>query len=563
MTQLGPYRLEVVLGRGGMGQVHRAFDTRRDRVVAVKVLLADLADDADFRTRFARECQTVARLREPHVIPIHDFGEIDGRLYLDMRLVDGVDLGTVLGDGPLSVAEAVDVTAQVAAALDAAHDAGLVHRDVKPGNVLLSGAGDGQRVGFAYLFDFGIARSDAHTSSGATTTGLVGTVAYMAPERIAGEVDDARGDVYSLACVLYESLAGQPPFQGDTYQVLFKQVNTAAPRLDTLVGDSVPRELADVLERGLAKNPDDRFPSAGALAAAARSALVDAAAGSTTPLAGSPSVTAAPTEPFASSVPTALDLPRSQPPSTDAPGSESDPPVDAPHGATEESPGGPRRRPRARWFAAAGIAAVLAAGCVTAVGLWGGSGRPAAAGPSPTSEPSTTSTCDVGAGPDAPTGCDLTAAERRLGARIPTRFGLSTCVGRTAATATAVPAVTADVACYVSDTAAPAEQVEAVSFTSDQDLQLYLAHNLYSFDFAGLPVGKCAVNGVSNAREPLPAVAPSAVRYCATNDNGYAVVAWTYPSERVVLLAATTPNHVATTIPALVRWVWSGSLTLG
>jgi serine/threonine-protein kinase len=155
----GPYRLDGLLGRGGMGEVHQAFDTRRDRAVAVKLLLESLSADQDFRARFTREAAITAKLRDPHVIPIHDYGEIDGRLFLEMRLVDGADLGAVLArDGSLEPGRAVGIIEQVGSALDAAHEDGLIHRDVKPSNVLLTASRPG-RADFCYLVDFGIARS--------------------------------------------------------------------------------------------------------------------------------------------------------------------------------------------------------------------------------------------------------------------------------------------------------------------------------------------------------------------------------------------------------------------
>jgi serine/threonine protein kinase len=176
----GPYRLEGVLGRGDMGVVYRACDTRkRDRLVALKVLPEHLASDEQFRARFQREAEIAATLSEPHVIPIHDYGEIDGLLYLDMRIVNGRDLGKVLdADGPLAPERAVGIVEQVAGALDAAHATGLVHRDVKPSNILIT------RQDFAYLIDFGIAR--AVDGAKITPDGVVpGTWAYMAPEHTA------------------------------------------------------------------------------------------------------------------------------------------------------------------------------------------------------------------------------------------------------------------------------------------------------------------------------------------------------------------------------------------
>lgn len=270
--QFGHYRMESLIARGGMGEVHRAYDTQHDRVVAVKLLNAHLVDDDDFRRRFIREARAAARLREPHVIPIHAFGEIDGRLYLDMRLVEGDDVSTVLTrHGPMPPATAVDLVAQVAGALDAAHADGLVHRDVKPSNVLLDAGG------FAYLVDFGIARSMAQ-SADITGTGIpVGTVAYMAPERFEpeGRVDH-RVDVYSLACLLYQCLTGTPPFPDQNPLALMQaHLHREPPRLTDRRPD-LPPALDHVVATGLAKNPGDRYQTAGALAVAARHALAQA-----------------------------------------------------------------------------------------------------------------------------------------------------------------------------------------------------------------------------------------------------------------------------------------------
>ena len=190
-----------LLGRGGMGEVWRAYDTAIDRVVALKVLPADLADDPVFQERFRREARAAAGLDEPHVVPIHDFGEIDGRLYVTMRLIQGQDLQKMLQAGPLPPERAVAIIEQIASALHAAHRIGLVHRDVKPSNIRVA------ENDFAYLIDFGIAR--AVGESGLTSTGVaVGTWAYMAPERFQSGIADARADIYALTCVLYQSLTG-------------------------------------------------------------------------------------------------------------------------------------------------------------------------------------------------------------------------------------------------------------------------------------------------------------------------------------------------------------------
>jgi serine/threonine protein kinase, bacterial len=268
--RFGPYVLEGLIGRGGMGEVHRAVDTRKDRVVAVKRLPAELAAGEGFQARFRRESQIAARLADVHVIPIHDYGEIDGRLFIDMPLIDGVDLATLVEHHPegLGVERAVEIVAQVAGALDTAHNDGLVHRDVKPSNVLVR---DDHGADFAYLIDFGIARG---VGDGKITTAgaIVGTLAYLAPERFDGP-GDRRGDVYALACVLFEALTGRAPFAGHDLASYFNfHFHTPPPR-PSQVRAGLPAALDDVIARGMAKDLAQRYQRAGELAAAARAAL--------------------------------------------------------------------------------------------------------------------------------------------------------------------------------------------------------------------------------------------------------------------------------------------------
>ncbi|MFD8244416.1 serine/threonine-protein kinase PknD [Nocardia sp. NPDC059691] len=267
----GRYRLLSLLGQGGMGQVWRAHDSLTNRVVALKVLPERFADDEQLRERFRRECRAVAQLTEPHVIPIHDFGDIDGRLYLNMRLIEGTDLRTLIArEGALSPRRAVAIIVQVAGALQAAHDAGLVHRDVKPTNILL-GTDE-----FASLIDFGI----AHAADDRTLTATgetIGTLAYMAPEEIDAQVKaDARVDVYALTCVLFECLTGRPPFASEfgMQGVIAHHLHSPPPRPSATTPD-VPTAFDAVIAKGMAKNPRDRYQTVRELAAAARAALGD------------------------------------------------------------------------------------------------------------------------------------------------------------------------------------------------------------------------------------------------------------------------------------------------
>lgn len=264
--EFGRYTLVDLLGRGGMGEVWRAEDTLTGRVVALKLLLPQFTDDVEFQRRFRQEAQAAAALTEPHVVPIHSFGEIDGRLFVDMRLVEGRDLKSMLDIGPLEPHVAVGVVEQVAAALKAAHQIGLVHRDVKPSNILVT------EDDFAYLIDFGIARSVDGTRL--TSTGSVmGTWSYMAPERFDDADADPRADIYALACVLHECLTGVRPYPGTSLESQYAGHRTAAPPRPSLVRPGVAPSFDEVIARGMAKNPNKRFQSTTDLARAARAAL--------------------------------------------------------------------------------------------------------------------------------------------------------------------------------------------------------------------------------------------------------------------------------------------------
>lgn len=269
-TPFGRYRLLEIRARGGMGEVWRAYDTETDRVVAVKVLPAHLAEDQSFQQRFRREARVAASLNDPHVLPIHNFGEIDGRLYVDMRLMEARDLQTLLADGPLSPERAVSIVEQVASALHAAHSAGLIHRDVKPSNILV-GHGD-----FSYLIDFGIARGTDDTAM-TQTGGMVGSWPYMAPERFSKGQLDPRSDVYALACVLHQCLTAQRPYPGETLEQLATAHMWTPPPKPSAVLPGLSPSFDSVITRGMAKNPDERYDTPLELAGAARVALAHSA----------------------------------------------------------------------------------------------------------------------------------------------------------------------------------------------------------------------------------------------------------------------------------------------
>ena len=399
-TPFGRYRLMDLLGRGGMGEVWRARDTEADRIVAVKVLPAQLAHDDVFKQRFRREAHVAAQLTEPHVVPIHSYGEIDGRLYVDMRLIEGRDLQAILAKGPLNPARAVMIVDQVAKALQAAHNVGLVHRDVKPSNVLVA------EYDFAYLIDFGIARGVGQT--GLTNTGsMIGTWAYMAPERFSSGTADARADIYALACVLHECLTGSRPFPGDSLEQQLTGHLTVPPPRPSVARRGVPQTFDAVIAKGMAKDPDQRYRTTIELADAARSAA-------TTPIprlpptpppeqlptrwfAGPPRTQAdplgtrrpdqLPTQGVSTPPPEQLPTRRLTPPRPEQPptqranlfaGDEGPPPTPSPGQVTSDEPAQPRPAWYRRRLTMIGAAlAVVLLGVATALGLGVGREKPA------------------------------------------------------------------------------------------------------------------------------------------------------------------------------------------
>ena len=267
-TKVAGFRIVRLLGQGGTGAVYLAVDEQLDRSVALKLLPTELSRDDRFRQRFLREARAAAGIEHPGIVPIYGAGEADGLLYLAMRLVSGSDLRHVLErDGRLDPDRALRILTPIAEALDAAHAQGLVHRDVKPGNILVD------EDDCAFLADFGLAKHAATVNSLSRDGAFSGTIDYIAPEQIEGGEVDGRVDVYALACVLFESLTGRPPFERETdVAVVFAHLKDPPPTL-TALRPELPAELDLVLERGMAKDPDDRYRTAGELLADARAAV--------------------------------------------------------------------------------------------------------------------------------------------------------------------------------------------------------------------------------------------------------------------------------------------------
>jgi tRNA A-37 threonylcarbamoyl transferase component Bud32 len=272
-AQIAGYRLEEQIGRGGMAVVYRALDVRLDRWVALKIMVPEAARDEAFRQRFIRESRAAAAVDHPHIIPIFEAGEASGVLFIAMRYVSGGDVRALVSRlGPLDATRASNIITQVASALDAAHSAGLVHRDVKPGNMLIgvvAGSGSPDHV---YLADFGLSKQSL-ASGGLTAAGqFLGTLDYIAPEQIEGRPVDGRTDLYGLACAAFEMLSGAPPFRRDqSLALMWAQLSEPPPPLSSRRAD-LPPPVDHVLARALAKSPDDRYETCLDFAAALRAA---------------------------------------------------------------------------------------------------------------------------------------------------------------------------------------------------------------------------------------------------------------------------------------------------
>jgi serine/threonine protein kinase len=330
-SEIGGYRIESEAGRGGMGVVYRATQLALDRVVALKLIAPELANDEDFRERFKRESRIAASIDDPNVIPVYEAGEEDGLLFITMRFVQGTDLRQLLiQEGRLESERAASIIGQVADALDAAHAHGLVHRDIKPGNILIAKRG---RRDHAYLTDFGLTKHRA-SKAGLTKTGTwVGTLDYVAPEQIQGGEIDGRTDVYALGCVLYQCLAGQVPFERDSDIAKIWAHIADPPKPLREIVDVAP-SLEEVVEKAMAKEPDARFGTAGDFGRAASAA----ADGSAVAVAPPPGAVPAPPEPPSAAGPVA-------PPPPSAPRPAAPPPPSGPHRPAPPPPSPPRGRP--------------------------------------------------------------------------------------------------------------------------------------------------------------------------------------------------------------------------
>jgi protein kinase-like protein len=383
-------RIEGVAGRGGMGVVYRATQLALDRLVALKVIAPDLALDRAFRARFQREARLAASIEHSNVLPVYEAGERDGVLFLTTRYVEGIDLRALLDrDGPLDPRRAAALLTPVAFALHAAHQRGLVHRDVKPANVLIAAPGDAEHE-HVYLTDFGIARGEGAAAGEMTVTRtgvFVGTLDYMAPEQMTGARGNARSDIYSFGCMLFQTLSGRVPFPREQDVArMHAHLNEPFPTLLEVRPD-VPPALDAVVQRACAKDPDDRYAGAAALAraleAAVKDGVPDTVAAEDAPPAAETVVSPPATTAVAAPEPTGL------PPTR----------VAEPQAAGEPPPGPPPGRPgRRRGYLLPGLIGVIVVAVVVAViALSGGGGgsskdRAATTGTTTATQASTTST---------------------------------------------------------------------------------------------------------------------------------------------------------------------------
>jgi serine/threonine protein kinase len=365
--QLGPYRIVASLGEGGMAAVYKAFQPAMDRYVALKILPRTFAEDPLFVGRFEHEAKVIAKLQHIHILPVHDYGEAEGYTYIVMPFVEGGTLTGLLHSKPLPLKQIASIVWQVGDALDYAHTRGIVHRDVKPSNILIDQRGN------CLLTDFGIAKMIEGTTRFTVTGGIIGTPAYMSPEQGLGQQIDARSDIYALGVILYEMATGQVPFQAETpMAIIVKHINDPLP-LPRRVNPAISEALERVILKSMAKNPADRYQTAGELGQAVR-AITDNRPEPSTPLQAGPTVI----EPSSPSfVPTAIEAPFSSPSIRSAPNIPPAAPARAPASMPSaipavDQPGALDEGFRVRWIMANGVGGCLGltlAGLVIAGGI--------------------------------------------------------------------------------------------------------------------------------------------------------------------------------------------------
>src|SRR4051794_20403476 len=414
------YRIEGLAAQGGMGRLYRATQVALNRPVALKLIVPELAGDADFRARFERESHLAASIDHPNVIPVYEAGEADGRLFIAMRWVEGTDLRSLIAsEARLEPTRVVAIVEQIGEALDAAHSGGLVHRDVKPANVLLTTTHGREH---AYLADFGLTKKTTSKTALTQTGRFVGTPDYMPPEQISGEPADARSDVYALGCLLFQALTGRPPYERDSEVAkMYAHLHDPPPSaVETVPG--TPVGLDAVISRALAKSADQRYPSAGDLCRAARAALTGAApsqperslaTGLAAPqppqTAPTAAAGAAPTRPAAPpTVPAAPPTAPAAPPTERSPVPVASAPTPAGPPPPTAAPPAPARERQRRPAVPIAIAALLVfgavAGVLAAAGVFSGGSKNDA--PSPVSDsarapaPKVVATIPAGNGPD-------------------------------------------------------------------------------------------------------------------------------------------------------------------
>ena len=382
----GRYEVRELIGRGGMAEVHLGYDTRLNRVVAIKLLRSDIAGDATFQERFRREAQSAAALNHPSIVAVYDSGEevftqADGSIkqvpYIVMEYVEGHTVRELLGDGEaVPISEAVEIVTGVLDALEYSHRAGIVHRDIKPGNIMLTS------TGMVKVMDFGIAR--AMEDSAATVTqqhAVVGTAQYLSPEQARGEIVDTRSDLYSTGCLLYELLTGRPPFTGDSAVAIAYQHVREIPKPPSAIAADIPESLDRVVLKALAKSRDDRYQDAAHM----RTELAAAARGM--------SVAAPAVDSWQEADPTTVVQDRKTTATPPTPGPPA-PPVPAPHTPSPQAPDEPEPR-RYTWVWALLIvlaASTVVVGVLMANGVIGGPGKPTVA---PSTGPTAAAVPDV------------------------------------------------------------------------------------------------------------------------------------------------------------------------